>query len=359
MGKQLSIVTKSIILILLIYLASAMIISPTTTMQGASDAISLCASTVIPSLFPFIFCANLFVELGAARLISQYLSRLMLPLFNVSGSGALAFVLGIVSGYPVGAVCASSLYQSGECSKTEAERLLAFCNNSGPMFIIGAVGTNMLGNSRLGIFLYLIHISSSIICGMLFKMWGKKSVTKLLPPAKYSSSIKNAVPDIGTAISKSVDTIFVICGFVLIFAVFTSVLPNNSIKQYIYCLLEITGGIKELAKSNTSLTLPLISFFLALSGVSVFSQVYAIITPCGLSPASYILGKALQGVIAFTITYISVGLSPVAVPTFSPVTSSIVSAKSLVADSLTITALSISVLFALAFICKLFKRHTK
>ncbi len=55
------------------------------------------------------------------------------------GIGAYAFIMGIISGYPVGASIVTEFRNSGECSKAEAERLLSFTNNSGPLFIIGTV----------------------------------------------------------------------------------------------------------------------------------------------------------------------------------------------------------------------------
>lgn len=63
----------------------------------------------------------------------------MKPIFNVPGIGAYAFIMGIISGYPVGAKIVTEFRKNGECSKAEAERLLSFTNNSGPLFIIGTV----------------------------------------------------------------------------------------------------------------------------------------------------------------------------------------------------------------------------
>lgn len=63
----------------------------------------------------------------------------MKPIFNVPGIGAYAFIMGIISGYPVGAKIVTEFRKNGECSKVEAERLLSFTNNSGPLFIIGTV----------------------------------------------------------------------------------------------------------------------------------------------------------------------------------------------------------------------------
>ena len=343
-----------------LYIAAAMIISPTKSMEGAFNALKLCAETVIPSLFPFIFCGNMFIALGAARILSKYLSNIMHPLFGVSGSGALAFVLGIVSGYPVGASCAVSLYNSGESSKAEAEQLIAFCNNSGPMFIIGAVGTGMFQNPKIGFFLYIIHVFSAILCGMIFSFRSKKHKTNLLPPSKDAVDIKNAAPDIGAAIGKSIDTILAICGFIVIFAVFKSVIPECEIKKYIYCILEITGGIKELVKGADYTVLPLVSFFLALSGISVFTQVASIIIPAGLSPLPYAAGKLTQAVIAFLLTFAAIKITPYPVPTVALNSSWLLpSQQTLIADALYLISVSAITVTALITVIKIVKTYCK
>lgn len=309
---------RYIVILCVIYLAGAIIVSPAKSISAASSALRLCAEVVIPSLFPFIFCGNMFISLGMSRILSRYLSPMMKPLFGVSGSGALALIAGIVSGYPVGASCVSSLYSSGECTKTEAERLLTFCNNSGPMFVIGAIGTGLLHNHRLGVFLYFIHVLSALICGLIFKNFNTETEkTNSLPPANYKNTIKEAAPGLGAAIEKSVDTILTICGFIIVFTVFTSVMPDNSISNYIHCLLEITGGLEKLISTSTPLILPTISFFMAFSGLSVIAQVSAIIMPSGLSLLPYIIGKLTHGIIAFAITYLVIMILPSDVPVFS------------------------------------------
>jgi nucleoside recognition membrane protein YjiH len=53
--------------------------------------------------------------------------------------GAYAFLMGIVSGYPIGAKIVSDFKAQNLCTDIECERLLAFTNNSGPLFIIGTV----------------------------------------------------------------------------------------------------------------------------------------------------------------------------------------------------------------------------
>lgn len=128
----------------------------------AQGAFMLWVNNVIPSLLPFFICIELLKETPIFYCLGKLLTPIMKPLFNVPGCGALALCMGMASGYPVGAKVASELYAHNECSKIEAERLIAFTNSSGPMFIIGAVGTGMFGDEKIGLLLLITHFLASI-----------------------------------------------------------------------------------------------------------------------------------------------------------------------------------------------------
>ena len=87
------------------------------------------------------------------------------------GEGAFAFIMGIISGYPVGAKIVTKFREDNVCTKEECERLLAFTNNSGPLFIVGTVGISLLGNVSIGIMLLIVHILASITVGIFFRFW--------------------------------------------------------------------------------------------------------------------------------------------------------------------------------------------
>ena len=122
---------------------------PQESMAAARDGLALCGNVIIPSLFPFFVLASLVVDLGLAAYLGRALEPVMRPLFHISGSCAAAVAMGFIGGYPVGARTALQLYQQGLCTKTEAERLLSFCNNSGPAFILGVVGAGVFGSGRV------------------------------------------------------------------------------------------------------------------------------------------------------------------------------------------------------------------
>ena len=82
----------------------------------------------------------------------------MRPVFNVDGKGSFCFIMGLISGYPIGAKIACEFRKQNICSKIECERLLSFTNNSGPLFIVGTVGISMFGNTSIGLLLLITNI---------------------------------------------------------------------------------------------------------------------------------------------------------------------------------------------------------
>ena len=154
---------KAVVVLILCYVTFCLVMFPDACITAVSGALKLCVTAVIPTLFPFFVCSSLLIAFGLGEFGSRFLSGVMRPLFKVSGAGAVAVILGVVSGCPVGASCAVELYKTGKITKPEAERLLSFCNNSGPLFIIGTVGFAMNSSVALGGVLYIIHITAGNI----------------------------------------------------------------------------------------------------------------------------------------------------------------------------------------------------
>lgn len=304
-----------------VWFLGGLVLEPEICMAAAKTALSLCAAVVVPSLFPFLVCSKLFVALGGAKLLGCRLSPLMRPLFGISGSGALAVVLGSISGYPVGAECAAALYASGDCTKNEAERMLAFCNNTGPLFAVGAVGVGMFGRSWVGWMLYAIHILSAMLTGMLLRRY--RCNTKEIPLALPSAEKPHSSQTVGGAVRDSVTAVLNICGYVVLCSVASVYLPHGAAGGLLHSMLEITGGIAELVQTKAlgRFLLPTVSFFLAFSGVSVIMQVHAAVRPHGLSLKPYIIGKSVQGILAFLLTEAVLTVVPVSVPTYLPMPS--------------------------------------
>ena len=78
----------------------------------AVDAMNICFSMIIPTLFPFFICSGLLIYSGFCESLAKVFRFCMMPLFRINPAGSSAFILGIVSGYPLGAVTAAELYSN-------------------------------------------------------------------------------------------------------------------------------------------------------------------------------------------------------------------------------------------------------
>ena len=191
------------------------------------------------------------------------------------------------------------------------ERMLAFTNNSGPLFIIGTVGILLFGNSTIGILLFITHILSSITVGFILGICSRfyKTSSKKLPCAnskqeKVSSSLSNLGNILGNSIYSAISTVLLIGGFVVLFSVILSILnrlniisifsnilsyfsiPYDFSRALISGIIELTNGVNIASSIHAKAISPniiLCAFLLGFGGFSVLLQVLSIISKFGLS----------------------------------------------------------------------------
>lgn len=144
-------IKKHILPSLFVLFTICLIIFSKENLSATKNGLLLWANSVVPALLPFLIATELLSHTTVVNFIGKLLNKYMKPIFNVPGIGAYAFIMGIISGYPVGAKIVTEFRKNGDCSRAEAERLLAFTNNSGPLFIIGTVGVSMFGNTLIRI----------------------------------------------------------------------------------------------------------------------------------------------------------------------------------------------------------------
>ena len=295
----------------------ALMFWPQEAMEAAREGLRLCYNVILPSLFPFFVLSALVVDLGLAGYIGRALEGIMRPLFNVPGACASAFALGFVGGYPVGARTALSLYQKGMCTKTEAERLLAFCNNSGPAFILGVVGAGVFASSKVGLLLYLAHAAASVCVGLLFRFYKREGKRRERRASPTFEAERITVAFTG-AIKNSFLSTLNICAFVVFFTVVIKLLFLSGLlpglagilgallsplgfstrwaERLLTGLIELTSGVWTLTgDGSTSGKLSMAAFLLGWAGLSVHCQVLSFIGGSGLSVRTYIGGKLLHG----------------------------------------------------------------
>lgn len=198
---------KIVIPALFVLFAISLVLFSSSNLSAAQSGLSLWATSIVPSLFPFFVATELLSYTDIIDILGRCFNRLMKPIFNIRGEGSFAFIMGLISGYPVGAKIACNLRENNICSKEECERLLAFTNNSGPLFIIGTVGIKMFGNSIIGFLLLITHILACISVGFCFRFWKCPYTTGYLGGNNSKKAISNnkvRLSNLGEIISKSI-----------------------------------------------------------------------------------------------------------------------------------------------------------
>ncbi len=345
-----------------------LVIFSNTNLFAAKNGLTLWAKNVIPSLFPFFVATELLNYTNLPYYLGKLTNKFMRPLFNAPGESSYAFIMGIISGYPVGAKIINKFVEEGTCTKQEAERMLAFTNNSGPLFIIGTVGISLFGDTTIGIILFITHILACLTVGLIFGFISKKAekiksikssnTMANESPIKYritntfdkkSSSFRRKnnrkkinrsyrtstnltsykVSDLGMILSNSItnaiSTILLIGGFIVLFSIIISILNSlniiasiSNILSFInipteYCqsiltgLLELTNGVNAISALHTkymSTQIVISAFLLGFAGISIFLQIFSIASKNNLSMKPYLIGKILQGFLAAFYTFV-------------------------------------------------------
>ena len=289
----------SFLLFLSVLLFILFLCSPDTVQRTAHESILFCASTLIPSLFPGFVLSDLIIGLSSTKRRGD--GGLFYHLFRLPSTCIRCWIIGLLAGFPAAATCTSQMVLSGEISKNEGERCLAFTNNPGIVFVVCAVGGGLFGSFSIGIFLWIIQTVSAGFVGILFADPRRQNFPKNSTP-QVPIVLNRVFPK---AVVSSVSAVLNICGFVVFFrvliAVLTSAIPLNSFQTVLSGLLEVTCGISFLKDFSFHSAL-LASLMLGWSGFSVHFQILNVISTAELSPKYYFPGKVLQACFSSIMT---------------------------------------------------------
>ncbi len=284
-----------------------LILDSRTALVSAREGLDLCIRTVIPSLFPFFVLSILITSmLSGVQIPWMRPARKMLRI----PKGAEALLLtGLIGGYPVGAQCVSQAFEDDSLSKRDAERMLVFCNQCGPAFLFGMIGS-ILGTGRCWV-LWAIQIIGMLITAIL------------LPGGGDSGGVRHNGNGISltSAMGRAVRTMGQVCGWILLFRVLVGFLERWGLWRFpvemqalITGLLEISNGTVALRSlTDDSLRFLLCAGMMSFGGVCVIMQTGSAISP-KLGRRLYFPGKLLQSGICLTLAAIITGkwiLTPV------------------------------------------------
>ncbi len=290
---------RYIALAVFIFTVFAVIYAPGDFSKAVYDALLLSVKRLIPSLFLMMTLSSFANRSGIADPLLKICSPLIKP-YGLPDSAFCAFFWGCISGFPIGAKTACELYADGKITKNEAQRLLTFCNNCSPAFLIGTLG--MAYGAKTGIFLFIIQILSASAVGYVFCF--RQNGYRKTGIAPASTGI---VRSLTGAVTGSMHACLDLTAFLLfssLFTVFVSRLPlGNTALAFIMSLAELTGGVLGFTKASR-INVALMAFSVSFGGICVLLQTMNICNDHKISVKKYIPAKLVTGCVSFVTAYI-------------------------------------------------------
>ena len=272
---------------------------PSAVAEGVRSGLTLCVRVLIPSLFPVSVLTGCMIRMGVARLFSQRFFPWLGRFVGLSGAGMLPFLLGLLGGFPLGAQMLAELYQNGSLNRREALRAQVLCNNAGPAFLIGAVGSGIFGQPELGAALLVIQLLSAWTAGLLLRGPAGVPPKASKPPAEKSVPFSKAFFAALDASAKAMLRLTATVSFFsAVMACIASVLPLGQLSPPVQAgvtgFLELSGGTALLSGMERGTAFVLSAAMTAWGGLCVHAQALQAFSPAGLPSGKYVVAKLLQ-----------------------------------------------------------------
>lgn len=294
---------------LVIFFIICMLSSPAHFINQSLAGLSAWATSVLPSVLPFMFFTKVLSSLDVMQTLTRPFSPASKFLFKTPPISIYAFFMAIMSGYPVGSKMVADLYLQGKITKEEAFKMSSFCSTSGPMFIIGAVGVGMFKNVTIGYVLFISHVLGAILNGILFRNLKSKEIenkTQLEATVPQPPETKTDISEIvlnSTLSILSVGCIITIF-FIIIecFSPLLSFLPEN-IRFLVEGSIEITKGCIDLSTlQNTHIATIFASFVISFGGISTVLQSLTMLSKLKMPTKLFVFQKFCHAVFSCLTT---------------------------------------------------------
>ena len=255
--------------------------------QGAGNGIMLCLNSLIPSLFLFMALCSFLMESGIGRKMFALWITPLSKVLHISPNGAAIFCFSLLGGFPIGAKLLADAVKRKEMKQETAERMLAYCVNCGPGFLISAVSVPVFHNYRIGVIVYCAQLLSAFVVALIS---ARKLPHEEIPKAEKSACLENMSYHFVHAVESAIRSMASICALVVLFSAVSHVMEATGVMKALadglsFCMtdktavslitgiLEVTNGCNTLAASQSFIILIIITGF---GGFCVQLQIKAI-----------------------------------------------------------------------------------
>lgn len=275
------------IVILCCFLSYFLFSNPKLASIYVKNALLLWYENMIPALFPFMILSGFCIRYDLCKYLATPVYPLINKLYKITPDMCCTLIMGTLFGFPIGAKMCAEQYKLGYISQNQAQYLLCFVNNIGPIYMISFALPLLRIPKLMGLFLHMLFP----LCYGLFLRYTKYKNLSVIE-SKNQKEIK--VYDFGNALDESITSgchaIMKLGGYMVLFLLcrflFHGPIPG--------ILLEITTG---LSSYSSKLSTPLLLGFLCFGGLSCMAQTYTVICDTDLSMTNYIFHKIMQSLL--------------------------------------------------------------
>lgn len=287
---------KNVFILLFFSLMIVVFLSnPNLIMDSVNYSVNVFLTNVLPSLFPFFILADALINYGYVYFLNR--------IFRFKYSYLI--LLSLFSGLPSNAKYIGKLLENGAISVHDAEVMMAVTFFPNPMFVVGSVGTLMLGSTKLGmIMLGSIYISNFIIYLFNYNNLNKSNIN-------FSNNRLNFTSLIRSSVINNAKTLVVILGTIVIFTTLSNVIFHYIdvpplVEAFVTGIFEMTSGVKKMSSLgiDTHFKIVFISVLLAFSGISVLCQAMSIVNDFNLNIKKILKNKIYIVILTFLINYL-------------------------------------------------------
>lgn len=315
-----------IMTVILTGMICALITMSDSAKQGAKEGWALCENIIIPSMLPIFILTNIIIKSRSAAIFEKLFGWLFERIFRLPRCAGSAVILGLVGGYPAGAVLTAHLYSDGLIDSKTAGRIMRFNFSGGVAFTITAVGTVCFGSTKIGIILYIINIVSELIICIFSAIFCRDKITEsTVTPTRLGFA--DAMVE---AVNTTVKSIAVMCAYIILFSAITSIV---NLPEHLNPIIEITNGI---CKKEEFLPLPYCAAFIAFGGFCIHFQLIGTLREMKVNYISFLIGRVISALLSYGLASAYLYFFPQSASVFSNLSGSAGTALSQVNTGLSV-----------------------
>ena len=320
--------SSALLSIMIIVVMILILVNPSRYAKSVTGGLKLFFTAVLPGLLPFMFLCKILTEIDFFSKLSKPLNKPMQRFFGVGGYGFYAFLMSIISGYPLGSKITADLYSNGLLSKNEITKTAIISSSSGLEFIVGVVGGLMFKSVKIGIIIYVSNILAVLIASLFIHLFSNKAhntENTTLVNNTASNKTKSQPNILKIFTNSAVDTsvgLLTVCFYIAIFSLVIDLLNDIKILSFISNILsfstphkelvsgslsgiiEMTNGIKIISQNITPTSTACASMLISFGGLSIIMQSLSFLSSVPIKKGLFFLGKILQAILSFFICLI-------------------------------------------------------